>query len=79
MVAPAVARLEVMIIYLTKASLWGILPYMEANCHPFLGLPERDADATAFRKSLLMLASNFLVGTFFSASRFSFASNGELR
>ena len=52
---------------------------MEANCHPFLGLPERDADATAFRKSLLMLASNFLVGTFFSACRFSFAFNGELR
>ena len=52
---------------------------MEANGHPFLGLAEREADAIAFRKSLLMLASNFLVGTRFNSSRFCFASNGELR
>ena len=51
---------------------------MEANGHPFLGLAEREADAIAFRKSLLMLASNFLVGTRFNSSRFCFASNGGL-
>jgi hypothetical protein len=62
------------IIYLTKATMGSILSYMEANCHPFFGLAtERDA-FMAFRKSLLMLASSFLVGTFFSASRFCFAS-----
>jgi len=50
--------------------------YMEANCHPFLGLAvEREACIT-FRKSLLMLANNFLVGTFFNSSRFCFASIG---
>jgi hypothetical protein len=49
---------------------------MEANCHPFFGLPA-DLDACiAFRKSLFMLANNFLVGTFFSSARFSFVSIG---
>src|SRR5690349_12001025 len=46
----------------------------------YLGL-DLGADLTArtcFRKSLLMLASNFLVGTFFSSSRFCFASNDLL-
>ena len=47
---------------------------MEANGYFFLGL-EADAEASKdFRKSRLMLASNFLVGIFFSASRFLFAS-----
>jgi hypothetical protein len=47
---------------------------MEATGHPFFGLAaERDA-LTAFRKSRLMLASNFLVGTRFNSSRFSLAS-----
>jgi hypothetical protein len=51
---------------------------MEARPYGFLGLAaDREAFMT-FRKSRLMLASNFLVGTFFSSSRFSFASNGEL-
>jgi len=48
--------------------------HMEANGYCFLGLAA-DADAcNDFRKSRLMLASSFLVGTFFSASRFCFAS-----
>src|SRR5579859_3107470 len=42
---------------------------MEATGYFFLGLDEREA-CIAFRKSRLMLASNFLVGTFFSSSRF---------
>src|ERR1700674_2339244 len=47
---------------------------MEANGYFFLGLAaEADARKTP-RKSRFTLASNFLVGTFFSASRFSFAS-----
>jgi hypothetical protein len=47
---------------------------MEANCHPFFGLAE-DAEArTARRKSRLMLANSFRVGTFFNSSRFCFAS-----
>ncbi len=52
--------------------------YMEAKRHPFLGLVAEREACIAFRKSLLMLASNFLVGTFFNSFRFSFASNGEL-
>ena len=49
------------------------MSYMEATGYFFLGL----ADAVgriAFRRSRLMLASNFLVGTRFNCSRFSFAS-----
>lgn len=51
---------------------------MEANRHPFFGLADEAVARIAFLKSFLMLASNFLVGTFFSASRFSVAFNGEL-
>ena len=51
---------------------------MEANRHPFFGLEEEREACITFRKSLLMLASNFLVGTRFNSSRFSFASTGEL-
>jgi hypothetical protein len=51
---------------------------MEANCHPFLGLEAEREACIAFRKSLLMLANSFLVGTFFNSSRFCFASKGEL-
>ncbi|MFY9561693.1 MAG: hypothetical protein WAQ52_15780, partial [Terriglobales bacterium] len=48
--------------------------YMLVKSYFFLELAaDREACAT-FRKSLLMLASNFLVGTVFSASRFCFAS-----
>jgi len=47
---------------------------MEANDYAFLGL-EADREACiVFRKSRLILASNFLVGIAFSASRFSLAS-----
>jgi hypothetical protein len=67
-----------MIIHLTKVNFYGIMRYMEANCHPFLGLAEEADGRSDRRKSRLMLASNFLVGTFFKASRFSFGSNGEL-
>jgi hypothetical protein len=49
---------------------------MEANPYRFLGLAV-DADAIKdLRKSRLMLASNFLVGTRFNSSRFSFVSIG---
>jgi hypothetical protein len=50
--------------------------YMEANGHPFLGLATEADGFRAPRKSRLMLASNFLVGIFFSSSRFCFASIG---
>jgi hypothetical protein len=52
---------------------------MEATGYVFLGLDDDLVACIAFRKSLFMLASNFLVGTRFNSSRFSFASNGELR
>ena len=51
---------------------------MEANSYLGLGFETDLVACIAFRKSRLMLASNFLVGTRFSSSRFSFASNGEL-
>ncbi len=51
---------------------------MEANSHPFLRLAAEADGRSDCRKSFLMLANNFLVGTFFKAARFSFASNGEL-
>lgn len=51
---------------------------MEANCCYLLGLAADLVACIAFRKSLLMLASSFLVGTRFNSLRFSFASNGEL-
>jgi len=54
------------------------MPHMEAKYHPFLGLAAAADGRNALRKSRLMLASSFLVGTRFSSSRFSFASNGEL-
>lgn len=43
----------------------------------YLGRLDLGADAVAwriFRKSFLMLASNFLVGTLFNSSRFCFSS-----
>lgn len=54
------------------------MPYMEANCHLFLYLAEEADARRVLRKSLLMLASSFLVGTFFNSSRFSFASKAVL-
>ena len=51
---------------------------VEANCYFDLGLADALAMCNCFRKSFLMLASNFLVGTLFNSSRFSFASNGAL-
>jgi hypothetical protein len=50
--------------------------YMEANCHPFFGLAAEEDALDCFLKSLLMLASSFLVGILFSSSRFCFASIG---
>ena len=47
---------------------------MEANCYLFLGLRAEAEARKAPRKSRLMLASNFLVGTFFNSPRFCFAS-----
>jgi hypothetical protein len=49
---------------------------MASKSHPFLGLEADAVGRKAFRKSLLILASNFLVGTLFNASRFCFASIG---
>jgi hypothetical protein len=68
-----------MIIHLKKVKSCSIMLLMEANCYGFLGLTAALAACNCFRKSLLMLANNFLVGTFFNASRFVFSSNGELR
>lgn len=51
---------------------------MVAKVHGFLGLGGVLEACMTLRKSFLMLASNFLVGTRFSSSRFSFASTGEL-
>jgi hypothetical protein len=49
---------------------------MEANGYRFLGLPGLAEALNCLRKSFFMLASNFLVGTRFNSSRFSFASIG---
>ena len=51
---------------------------MEANDHPFFGLEVLLEACITFRKSRLMLANSFRVGTFFNSSRFCFASKGEL-
>jgi hypothetical protein len=51
---------------------------MEANSYLFLGLAAEADALNDLRKSRLMLASNFLVGTRFNSSRFFFASTGEL-
>ena len=58
-----------MIIYLTKVSFFGIILIMKSKCHPFFSLEAAREARNCFRKSLLMLASNFLVGTCFNASR----------
>jgi hypothetical protein len=50
---------------------------MEASSYFFLGLAAEREACIAFRKSRLMLASNFLVGTFFSSSRLSLVSTGH--
>ena len=52
------------------------MPLMEANSHRFLGLAAEREACICFRKSRLMLASNFRIGTRFNSSRFSFASIG---
>ena len=49
---------------------------MEANCYFCLGLTAARVACICFRKSRLMLASSFLVGTLFNSSRFAFASIG---
>ena len=51
---------------------------MEANSYFFLGLAAEAETRNDRRKSIFMLASNFLVGTRFKSSRFVFASTGEL-
>lgn len=50
---------------------------MVSNAHFFLGLAADAVALSTFRKSFLMLASNFLVGTFFM-SFFLPSSNGAL-
>lgn len=50
--------------------------HIEANYHLGLDLDSALAALAFGLKSLLMLASNFLVGIFLSSSRFSFASIG---
>jgi len=52
--------------------------HMEATGYRFLRLAADAPVFNCFRKFRLMLATNFLVGTFLNSSRFSFASNGEL-
>ena len=51
---------------------------MEATGYFFLGLAADAVGRKAVRKSRLMLASNFLVGTLFNSSRFSLASMMEV-
>jgi hypothetical protein len=62
------------IIYLTKASRGPKMLPMDVNYLDRLGLGAAEADGRIFRKSRLMLASNFLVGTVFNSSRFCFSS-----
>jgi len=52
---------------------------MEANSYRFLGLAAEREACNCLRKSRLMLASNFLVGTRFNSSRFCFASKSNPR
>lgn len=47
---------------------------MEGNFYRGLGLDDVLVACSCFRKSRLMLANNFLVGTRFNSSRFFFAS-----
>jgi hypothetical protein len=47
---------------------------MDANGYFFLGLAAAEDACNVLRKSCLMLASSFLVGTFFKSSRLCFAS-----
>jgi hypothetical protein len=47
---------------------------MDANCYFFLGLAAEADACSVLRKSRLMLASSFLVGTRFNSSRLCFAS-----
>jgi hypothetical protein len=49
---------------------------MEAISYRFLGLAALAEALKDFRKSCFMLAINFLVGTRFNSSLFSFASIG---
>jgi hypothetical protein len=49
---------------------------MEANGYALLGLEVEREACKVFRRSRLILASNFLVGTALSASRFVLASIG---
>jgi hypothetical protein len=49
---------------------------MEAKYYLGLGLEAERVGRTCFRKSRLMLASSFRVGTRFNSSRFCFASIG---
>jgi len=51
---------------------------MEANGYAFLGLAAGREAFMVLRRSRLMLASNFLVGTALSASRFVLASIGGI-
>lgn len=49
---------------------------MDSNYQAFLGLAAEADALIACRKSLLMDASNFLVGTFFSISFLPFSMRG---
>jgi hypothetical protein len=51
---------------------------MQAKFYRDFGLAADAVGFSCLRKSLLMLANNFRVGTLFNSSRFCFASNGEL-
>jgi hypothetical protein len=59
------------IIYFTKVKRKGRIAAMDVSIHDFFGLAEEREAATAFLKSLFMLANNRLVGIFFNSDRFS--------
>jgi hypothetical protein len=59
---------------LQKLAFRFIMLSMRAIANHFLGLAADLVACNCFRKSRLMLASSFLVGTRFNSSRFSFAS-----
>jgi hypothetical protein len=64
------------IIHLTKARLWSTICLVRHNLQPFLDLAAEAEACNARRKSLLMDATSFLVGTCFSIFFLAFSMRG---
>jgi hypothetical protein len=62
---------------LDKSSAFPYIPIMDSKSQRFFGLEAAAEARIACRKSLLMDASNFLVGTFFSKSFLPFSMRGS--